>query len=69
MGCLASLREGDLVTAAVVVLKGIQPDGTVRLNSCWSDGLCWVDRIGMLRAAEASELPDPCSGEAYEPEG
>ena len=48
-------RDDDLVSGAVVLLKVIQSDGSVRLHSCWSDGLSWIERLGMLRAAERDE--------------
>jgi hypothetical protein len=57
LGCDATIEEGDLVAAAVVVLKIVEPDGTVRLSTTWSDGLGWIERLGMLRAAERVELP------------
>jgi len=66
LGCQSALEDGDLVSAAVVVLKVVEPDGRVRLAMCWSDGLCWIDRIGMLRAAERVELPT--LDEAHEPD-
>lgn len=57
LGCDPSLNEGDLVAAAAVVLKIIEPDGSVRLSIAWSDGLGWIERLGMLRAAEHMDLP------------
>lgn len=57
LGCTTSLEEGDLVAAAVVVMKVIEPNGTVRLSITWSDGLGWIERLGMLRAAERIDLP------------
>lgn len=57
LGCTPSLEEDDLVAAAVVVMKVIEPNGTVRLSISWSDGLGWIERLGMLRAAERIDLP------------
>lgn len=57
LGCEPILEEGDLVDAAVVVLKVVEPNGDVRLSVCWSEGMSWIERLGMLRAAERVELP------------
>lgn len=57
LGCEPTLEDGDLVAGAVVVLKVIEPNGNVRLSITWSDGLGWIERLGMLRAAERIELP------------
>lgn len=57
LGCDTTLEEGDLVAAAVVVMKVIEPNGNVRLSISWSDGLGWIERLGMLRAAERIDLP------------
>ena len=40
-----------------MLLKVIDPDGDVSLRTLSSDGLSWIERIGMLRSAEAVELP------------
>lgn len=49
---------GDLPTSALVLLKVIDTDGDTILRTCSSDGLDWINRLGMLRAAEHVELPD-----------
>lgn len=56
LGCTPNQDEGDLPAAAVVILKVIEPDGSVRLSVSWSDNLWWIERIGMLRAAEQFDL-------------
>ncbi|PJN24050.1 hypothetical protein [Kitasatospora sp. CB02891] len=48
----ATLNEGELVAGAVVLLKVLQEDGETRLSLTYSDGLGWIERIGMLRVAE-----------------
>jgi hypothetical protein len=53
-----SLAEGDLIAGAVIVAKIVDTDGAVRLSVCWSDGMSWVERIGMFRAAEQIDLCD-----------
>jgi hypothetical protein len=57
LGCSASLEEHDLIADAVVIMKVIEPDGSVRLSIAWSDGMSWIERLGMLRAAEHIDLP------------
>ena len=34
-----------------------EPDGHVSLRCAWSEGMTWIERIGLLRAAERAELP------------
>ena len=43
---------------AVVLLTVEEPDGHVSLRCAWSEGMTWVERLGLLRAAERAELPD-----------
>ena len=57
LGVTATMGEGDLVEGAVVLLKVIDGHGQVRMTSCWSDGMAWVERVGMLRIAEQMDLP------------
>lgn len=53
LGCSAeTLAEGVLATDAVVLLKCVHPDGSVTLLLSHSDGMSWIERLGMLRAAE-----------------
>jgi len=49
-------EPGEFTVGVVVLLKIVDEDGDVSLRSCSSDGLSWIDRTGMLRAAEAQEL-------------
>ena len=49
-------EPGELVASAVVLLKVIGPDNEVSLRTSASDGLSWIERVGMLRAAEQVEL-------------
>jgi len=53
-----SIESDHLVADAVVIAKVIEADGSVRLACSWSDSLSWVERLGMLRAAERMSLPD-----------
>jgi hypothetical protein len=63
LGCTANLEEGDLVADAVILLKVIEPDGTVRLSTCWSENISWIERSGMLRTAERQDLEGAYSHE------
>jgi len=56
-GCVATIADGELVGGAVVVIKVIEENGDVRLTTCWSDGLTWFERVGMLRIAEQMDMP------------
>lgn len=49
--------DGELVSAAVVLLKVIDDDGRVSMRMAWSDGMSWIERLGMLAAATATETP------------
>lgn len=52
-----SLSDDALVTDAVVLLKYVNSDGEVALFLAHGEGMSWIERIGMLRAAEQLELP------------
>lgn len=57
-----TLADDVLVTDAVALLKCVHPDGSVSLFMGHSDGMSWIERLGMLRAAERLEngsWPDP----------
>lgn len=58
LGVTHSPAEGELVSDALVLLKVIEEDGSVRLRAAWSDGMSWIERLGMLNAAVASEASD-----------
>ncbi len=57
LGVVTTLDQGDLVAGAVVLLKVVDEDGGVRLHSCWSAGMSWIERLGMLTAAAAEDTP------------
>jgi hypothetical protein len=52
------LRDDDLVEAVIVIAKIVEPDGDVRLHCGYTPGTSWLERVGMLRAAERAELPE-----------
>jgi hypothetical protein len=49
---------GELPCAAVVLLKTVDDSGRVGLSLRFSEGMSWIERLGMLRAAERIELND-----------
>ena len=51
---------GELVACAVVLLKVIDEDGDVGLKLRCSDGMSWVERLGMLSAAMHIEKEGIC---------
>lgn len=55
LGITADIGEGTLVAGAVVLLKTVLPDGTIRLSLAHSEGLGWIERAGMLHLATAME--------------
>ena len=54
-----ALDDGDLVSDAVVLVKVIEADGAVKMATVWSSGLGWIERLGMLTAAQQSESLPP----------
>ena len=58
LGVTHEVRPDEQVCGAVVLLT-VAGVGRTRLLRCaWSDGMTWVERLGLLRAAERAELPD-----------
>jgi len=55
LGAELTLRDDDLVAGVVIVAKVIEGDGTVRLSQCWSEGMSWIERVGMLHTARVTE--------------
>lgn len=52
----ATIDPDDLVEAAVVILKVIEPDGDVRLTVGWTQGMSWLERRGMVESARDCEI-------------
>lgn len=57
-GVTADLAEEDLVAGVVVLLKIVDQEGGTRMALAWSDGMSWLERVGMLRVAELNERED-----------
>ena len=55
LGIDLDLDDGELVAGALVLLKTVDEDGDVGLRIRWSDGLGYLERIGMLTAGRVIE--------------
>ncbi|MFE9777711.1 hypothetical protein ACFYPA_06090 [Streptomyces sp. NPDC005775] len=51
LGVTADLDDGDLVTDALVILKVLQPDGSIALSTGATDTRDWINQTGLLRSA------------------
>jgi hypothetical protein len=58
LGITHEVRADEKVSGAVVLLTVQEPDGHMSLRCAWSEGMTWVERLGLLRAAERAELPE-----------
>ncbi len=56
LGITATQSDGEFITDAVVLLKVVDAEGDVTLRMCHSQGMSWIERVGMLRTAEQTEL-------------
>ena len=57
LGVRQQVDQDETVRGAVVLLTVEEPDGHLSLRCAWSEGMSWIERIGLLRAAERAELP------------
>jgi hypothetical protein len=57
LGVRQQIDPDETVCGAVVLLTVEEPDGHLSLRCAWSEGMTWIERIGLLRAAERAELP------------
>lgn len=56
LGCTGeTLADDALVTDAIVLLKCVKPDGGVVLYMAHSQGMSWIERLGMLDVAQHAE--------------
>lgn len=58
LGVLAELDDDDMVSDALVLLKVVDSHGAVSLCIAQSDGLSWLDQLGLLAAADAVTKQD-----------
>lgn len=52
LGISIDLGAGDLIASAVMITKIVKPDGSVVVGIYDSDGMSWVDQLGLLAAAK-----------------
>lgn len=53
---MTSLGDDRVITDVIVIAKTIGMDeGDVSLYTAHSDGISWIEKVGMLRAAETIE--------------
>ena len=55
LGLDLDLDDGELVAGAIVLLKTVDEDGDVGLRIRWSDGMGYLERMGMLHAGQLIE--------------
>ena len=63
LGVTPSPAPGEMCSDAVVVMKVVDDEGRVSMRVAWSEGMSWIERVGLLRCAERVELPRPPDGE------
>lgn len=57
LGVANAVREGELVADAVVILKVLDEDNDIQLRLAWSEGISWIERLGMLNVALMLDAP------------
>jgi hypothetical protein len=59
LGIRSTMEDGDLISSAVVIMS-VLPEGSGDpfLRVCFSEGMSWIERYGMLHAAAISEESD-----------
>jgi len=55
LGVTMILDEGDMVTDVVVIMKVLEPDGSVNIGITKSEGTDWITKLGLLDAANRLE--------------
>lgn len=58
LGVKLTRPDGDLPSDAIVILRCTDADGDTVLRIGWSDGMDWITRLGMLRAAYVNDELD-----------
>lgn len=57
LGVTMRIEDDDLVSDVMVIAKVVDGNGNVRLSTAWSDGMSWIERLGMLAATQSVETP------------
>lgn len=63
LGLMITMGESELVSDAIVLVKVVDEEGEVTLREVGTSSLSWIERIGMLRAAENMDLADLKEGD------
>jgi hypothetical protein len=50
LGVQLDLDEGDIITSTLILCKVVQEDGTVTLGYAHSEGMCWIECVGLITA-------------------
>lgn len=58
LGVVHEPEDGELVASAFVLLRVIEPDGSEAVRYAKSEGMGWVEIIGMLEVARHAKLSD-----------
>lgn len=58
-GLQATLRDGELVDGAVVVMRVIDSEGRSRVSMAWTDGLDFIVRRGLMEIARDVDRQEP----------
>lgn len=53
LGVTAELEADDMPTDALVLIKAVQPDGSVAISVGKSETLDWIGQLGLLHGALA----------------
>ena len=56
LGIKVDIGPNDLVASALLLVRVIEEDGTQYVGHYSSDGLSFVEKVGMLRVAERMTL-------------
>ena len=51
LGVTLDLSDGDLIASAMVIAKVVTKDGEVTLLLADSEGMSWLDQLGLVTAA------------------
>lgn len=51
IGVTARLDDDELIDGAIVILRVIEADGSIRHTQAWSNGLDWITRRGLVEIA------------------
>ena len=53
LGIVFDLNDGDLIASAIVIAKVVTAEGQATLLIADSEGMSWIDQLGLVAAANA----------------